>query len=128
MTQAEEFAAPFSSYLNGSFERSPADHAATAKKAKWKFCSNGTVFGSPTLGSDAVIFGSADHHVYKLHLSSGREIWRCEQTFLRAIWKEHALDWRGMLRCFGLKTDDCVLQDEAWRHCRGLGCGVQGRG
>ena len=79
MTQAEEFAAPFSSYLNGSFERSTADHAATAKKAKWKFCSNGTVCGSPTLGSDTVIFGSADHHVYKLHLSSGREIWRCDK-------------------------------------------------
>ena len=48
VTQAEEFSAPFSSYLNGSFERSAADHAATAKKAKWKFCSNGPLNTRPS--------------------------------------------------------------------------------
>ena len=58
MTQAEEFAAPFSSYLNGSFERSTADHAATAKKAKWKFCSNGPLNTRPLFPAEETLLFS----------------------------------------------------------------------
>ncbi len=44
--------------------------------AKWNFTTGGPVDSAPTIYGDAVLFGSADGHVYCLRLSDGQLAWR----------------------------------------------------
>jgi len=45
-------------------------------KVKWKFKSGGKIFSSPAILNGIVYFGSEDHYLYAVELSSGRQLWK----------------------------------------------------
>ncbi|WP_170065516.1 PQQ-binding-like beta-propeller repeat protein [Abditibacterium utsteinense] len=45
---------------------------------RWKFGTKGSVFSTPFVTSEAVIFGSADHWIYALDAKNGRLKWKTE--------------------------------------------------
>ena len=49
---------------------------ADTGQARWSFTAGGPVDSAPTIYGDAVLFGSADGHVYCLRLSDGDLAWR----------------------------------------------------
>jgi len=50
--------------------------AATFHKVKWQFHSAGQILSSPVIAANTVFFGSNDHHLHALDLSTGAEKWK----------------------------------------------------
>jgi PQQ enzyme repeat len=49
---------------------------AAFHKIKWQFHSGGQILSSPVVAADTVYFGSNDHHIHALNLSTGAEKWK----------------------------------------------------
>jgi eukaryotic-like serine/threonine-protein kinase len=69
---------------NAASFRSGPEHTGVYKspevpafhKIKWQFHSGGQILSSPVVAADTVYFGSNDHHIHALDLSTGAEKWK----------------------------------------------------